>query len=164
MTGNDLASMYEFSYMAINRNLTDLSHEDSVFIPEPSGNCINWVLGHIISARGMMLLLTGAGGPIFSAEEATVFQRGSAAMKSGDEGVDLDRLKSALDESQKKLIPALQGLSDGALAAEVPEKFKRPPLTGTVGDALARLCYHEGYHNGQIGILRRLEGKEGAIR
>ena len=74
------------------------------------------------------------------------------------------RLQSALEESQKKLVPALQGMSDDALAADVPQKFKRPPLMGSVGDALARLCYHEGYHNGQIGILRRLAGKEGAIK
>lgn len=164
MTGNDLASMYEFSYMAINRNLSDLSHEDSVHIPEPGGNCINWVLGHIISARGLLLLLTGAGAPVFSEDEAAVFQRGSAALKAGDQGVDLTRLKSALDESHKRLVPALKALSDETLAAPVPEKFKRPPLTGTVGDALTRLAYHEGYHNGQIGVLRRLAGKEGAIR
>ncbi len=164
MTGHDLASMYEFSYMAINRNLADLTHKDSIYIPEPSGNCINWVLGHLISARGMMLLVTGAGTPLFSEAEAAVFARGSAAMKSGDEGVELERLKSALEESQKKLIPALQGMSEETLAADVPEKFRRPPLTGSLGDALARLCYHEGYHNGQIGILRRLAGKEGAIK
>jgi len=155
--------MYEFSYFAINRNLNDLTHEDSVFIPAPSGNCINWVLGHIISARGMMLLLTGAGTPVFS-EAAAVFQRGSAAMKSGDQGVDLARLKSALEESQKQLLPALQALSDEALASPVPEKFKRPPLTGTVGQAVVTLNYHEGYHNGQIGLLRRVAGKEGAIK
>jgi len=164
MTGNDLASMYEFSYMVLSRNLAELSHEDSVFIPEPGGNCINWVLGHIISARGMMLLLTGAGTPVLSEAEAAVFARGSAALKTGDQGVDLDRLRSALQESQKKLVPALQGLSDATLAADVPEKLKRPPLSGSVGDALARLCYHEGYHNGQIGILRRLVGKEAAIK
>lgn len=164
MTGNDLANLYEFSYMALNRNLADLSHDDSIFIPEPSGNCINWVVGHIVTARGMMLLLTGVGAPIFSEVEAAVFARGSAAMKSGENAMELDRLKAALEESQKKLIPALQGLSDEFLAAEVPEKLKRPPLTGTIGDALARLCYHEGYHNGQIGILRRLAGKAGAIR
>jgi len=164
MTGQDLASMYEFSYFALNRNLNELTHDDSVFIPEPSGNCINWVLGHIISARGTMLLLSGAGAPIFTHEEAAAYQRGSAAMKEGDPGMDLALLKSALEESQKKLVPALQALSDEALAAPVPEKYKRPPLTGSVGDALTRLCYHEGYHNGQIGILRRLAGKEGAIR
>ena len=85
-------------------------------------------------------------------------------MKPGEQGMDLARLASALEESQKKLIPALQGLSNDELAADVPEKFKRPPLTGSVGDALARLCYHEGYHHGQIGILRRLVDKEGAIK
>ena len=164
MTANDLASMYEFSYFALNRNLNDLAHQDTIHIPEPGGNCINWVLGHVISARGMMLLLAGAGGPVFSAEEAAVFQRGSAAMKSGDDAMDLGKLKAALEESQKRLIPAIQALSDETLATPVPEKFKRPPLTGTVGQALATLNYHEAYHNGQIGILRRLAGKEGAIK
>lgn len=164
MTGNDLAGMLEFSYMAILRNLKDLAHEDTVHIPEPDGNCINWVLGHIISARGMMLLLTGAGAQLLSDAEAAVFQRGSAAMKSGEDAVNLDKLKAALDESQKLLIPAIQALSDETLASEVPEKFKRPPLTGTIGQALATLNYHEAYHNGQIGLLRRLAGKQGAIR
>ncbi len=86
MTGNDLASMYEFSYFAINRNLNDLTHEDSVFIPEPSGNCINWVLGHVISARGMMLLLTGAGAPLFSEAEAAVFAAGLGCDEIGRPG------------------------------------------------------------------------------
>jgi uncharacterized damage-inducible protein DinB len=101
---------------------------------------------------------------VFSEEEGAVFQRSSAALKASDQGVDLERLKSALEETPKNLIPALQSLSDETLAAPVPEKFKRPPLTGTVGQALATLYYHEGYHNGQIGLLRRLAGKEGAIR
>lgn len=83
MTGNDLAGMYQFSYMAINRNLNDLTHDDTVHIPEPGGNCINWVLGHIISARGMLLLLTGGGTPVFSEDEAAVFQCGSAALEGG---------------------------------------------------------------------------------
>ena len=164
MTGIDLAGMFEFSYFALNRNLNDLTHDDSVHIPEPDGNCINWVLGHVISARGMMLLLTGAGTPLLSEAEASVFQRGSAAMKSANGAVDLDKLKAALDESQKKLIPAIQALSDETLAGPVPEKFKRPPLSSTVGQALATLNYHEAYHNGQIGLLRRLAGKEGAIK
>ena len=164
MTGSDLAGMFEFSFKAIHRNLNDLAHKDTVYIPEPDGNCINWVLGHIISARGMMLLLTGAGTSLLSEAEAAVFQRGSVAMKSGENAVDLDKLKTALDESQKLLIPAIQVLTDETLAKEVPEKFQRPPLTGTIGQALATLNYHEAYHNGQIGLLRRLAGKAGAIR
>ena len=85
---------------------------------------------------GMLLLLTGAVAPVFSEEEADVFQRGSAGLKSGDQGVGLSRLKCALQESQKKLIPALQSRSNQVLAGSVPEKFKRPPLTGTFSPAV----------------------------
>ena len=45
MNGSELVSMYEFSYMAINRNLDGVTHEESLFIPEPAGNCINWGRG-----------------------------------------------------------------------------------------------------------------------
>ena len=41
--------------------------------------------------------------------------------------------------------------------------FRRPPLTGSIEAALIRLAFHESYHNGQIGLLRRLAGKGGAI-
>jgi uncharacterized damage-inducible protein DinB len=34
----------------------------------------------------------------------------------------------------------------------------------TVGDQLAFLQFHEAYHIGQAGLLRRLAGKDGAIR
>ena len=58
----------------------------------------------------------------------------------------------------------MAALSDNALTSPVPGPYNRPPLTGSLGDALVRLHYHEGYHNGQIGLLRRIAGKEGAIK
>ena len=41
MTGNELVTMYEFSYGVLNRNLDGVSNEESLFIPQPAGNCIN---------------------------------------------------------------------------------------------------------------------------
>jgi hypothetical protein len=55
-------------------------------------------------------------------------------------------------------------MTDEELAANVPEEFNRPPLAGSIGDALSRLNFHESYHAGQIGLLRRIAGKEGAIK
>jgi len=164
MTGSELAQIYEFSYGAIKRNLDELTHEDSMLCPEPAGNCINWVLGHMVTGRGLVLMLAGAEPAVLADEEAASYRRGSAALTEGGKAVDVARLKSALDETQHRLIPALQALSEQALSAEIPEQFRRPPLIGTVGQALARLSYHEGYHNGQIGILRRMAGKEAAIK
>ncbi len=164
MTGSELAQIYEFSYGAILRNLEGLSHEDSMISPEPAGNCINWVLGHMVTGRGLVLMLAGTSPANLTDEEASGYRRGSAALTDSGNAVDLVRLKSAFQETQQRLIPALQGLSDVALSADVPEQFRRPPLIGTVGQALVRLGYHEGYHNGQIGLLRRMAGKEAAIK
>jgi len=162
MTGNDLAKMYEFSYAAMNRNLQDLSNEDSLVLPESGGNCLNWALGHVVAARGTILMLAGTP-PVLTGEQLAVYQRGSHP--EGTDGfVDLATLRGWLSDTQQQLIPALAALSEEDLNRPVPEEQRRPPLTGSIGDALIRLHYHEGYHNGQIGLLRRLAGKEGAIK
>ena len=161
MTGNDLAKMYEFSYAAMNRNLQELSNEDSLVLPEAGGNCLNWVLGHVVAARGTVLMLAGTP-PAMTGERLAPYRRGSHP-EGTDDFVDLATLLSWLDDTQKQLIPALAALSEEDLNRPVPEDQRRPPLTGSVGDALIRLYYHEGYHNGQIGLLRRLAGKPGAI-
>lgn len=174
MTGNDLVTMYEFSYGAINRNLDGVTHEESLFIPQPAGNCINWVLGHIVTARGAVLTLAGSatirfgdgaiGGTPSEGEDVMArYRRGSGPIHDGDTVLDLGTLRGFLADSQQQLIPALAVISEEALALPVPEAMRRPPLTGSVGEALARLVFHEGYHNGQIGLLRRLAGKPGAI-
>ena len=160
MTGSDLASLYEFSYYALNRNLDGVTNEESLLIPQPAGNCINWVLGHIVSARGLVLTLSG-GTPLAMGNAAAHYQRGSGPIHRGDDVLDLATLRGLLADSQQQLIPALAGITE-ALAPPVPEAMRRPPRTGSVGGALARLAFHEGYHNGQIGPLRRL-GKPGAI-
>ena len=52
MTGSDLAKMYEFSYGAVNRNVEGVTEEESLVKPQLAGNCLNWVLGHIVVYRG----------------------------------------------------------------------------------------------------------------
>jgi hypothetical protein len=163
MTGAELASMYEFSYGAIKRNLEDVTNEESLVQPPGAGNCLNWVLGHIVAARNTALKLAGSA-PVVGEDVAAYYRRGSDPLKPGGKVPDLATLHGLLSDTQRQLVPALSALSDEALTQPVPEALRRPPLTGSVADALVRLHYHEGYHNGQIGLLRRLAGKEGAIK
>jgi uncharacterized damage-inducible protein DinB len=162
MTSSDLVTMYEFSYGALKRNLTGVSHEESLATPEPGGNNLNWVLGHIVSARGLILTLAG-GTPVLTGDDAAPYQRGSTP-NSTAKVLDLATLRGLLDDSQQQLVGKLAELSDEELCTPLPDKYRRPPLSGSVADALARLCSHESYHAGQIGLLRRLAGKDGAIR
>jgi hypothetical protein len=162
VNATDLVKMYEFSYGAINRNLEGLSHAESVVVPRPSGNCLNWVLGHVILSRGLLLTLTG-GTPVLIAGQAEPYKRGSLC-GAVDGLLDLATLRGLLADSQEQLIPGLAAMSDDTLARPVPEPHNRPPLTASIADAFTRLHYHESYHNGQIGLLRRIAGKDGAIR
>ena len=161
MTGSDFAKMFEFSYAAINRNLEGLSQEDSLVKPNSGGNCLNWVVGHIVVARNGVLVLAGAP-RIGTGHDLTIYQRGSSP-EGTDKFLDLRVLRGLLDDAHKALIPVLNAISEDALNGPVPESMRRPPLTGSVSDALLRLQYHEGYHNGQMGLLRRMAGKPGAI-
>jgi hypothetical protein len=162
MTGSDIARMYEISYGAINKNLQDVTEEESLVQPAPSGNCLNWVLGHIVLYRGTMLKMVG-GTPVLEATQAATYQRGS---NPGPDSkyLDLATLRGLLSDAHQQLIPVLSAISEEELSRQVPEEFNRPPLAGPIGDALARLQFHESYHAGQIGLLRRIAGKDGAIK
>jgi hypothetical protein len=64
--------------------------------------------------------------------------------------------------SQAMVEDALDRLSDAAIASPVDPQ---PPLMAkNVGEMLAGLHFHEAYHVGQTGLLRRLLGKPGSIR
>ncbi len=161
MNANDLARMYEISYGAINRNLEDVTHEESLVRP-PAGNCLNWVLGHIVVYRGSMLKIIGRR-PVFEGERAAPYLRGTHPDGS-EHYLDLATLRGLLSDSHQEFIPALSTLTDEELSSNVPEEFNRPPLAGSISNALARLSFHESYHAGQVGLLRRIAGREGAIR
>jgi hypothetical protein len=163
MTGGDLAKMFEFSYAAVSRNLDGVSQVESLVVPQPcGGNCLNWVFGHVVTARNTILTLVGEG-PAMTGEKLEVYRR-SSAPSDETEYLDLATLRGFYDDSQRTLIPALSAFSEQGLEQMVPDAYRKPPLTGSVGDALIRLHYHEGYHNGQIGLLRRIAGLDGAIR
>ena len=162
MNAGDLVKMYELSYSAVNRNLDGITNEESLLFPEGGGNCLNWVLGHVVTTRNLALQLVG-GNPVFTGENVAVYQRGSQPTGS-EKYLDLGTLRGYWDDSQQQIIPAIAGLSDEQLSGSIPGPYARPPLTGSLADALGRLHFHEAYHNGQIGLLRRFAGHEGAIR
>ncbi len=162
MTGGDLAKMYEISYGATNRNLEDVSNDESLVRPAPGGNCLNWVLGHVVLYRSTVLKLVGRQ-PVFEGEQAKPYVRGSHP-DGTERYLDLATLRGMLSDTQQELIPALAVMTEEQLACGVAEEFNRPPLAGSIGSALARLNFHESYHAGQIGLLRRIVGKDGAIK
>lgn len=146
----------------LHRNVAGLTHEESLRSPQPGGNCLNWVVGHMDCVNESMLGLLGQPAVLGEAAFAR-YQRGSKELHDPAEAMPLEKLLSAWDEQWARI--------DQGLAAMPPEKLDAPaPFSPrnkadeTVGSLLTVIVFHQAYHTGQTALLRRMAGHEGAIR
>jgi uncharacterized damage-inducible protein DinB len=155
MNGNALSKLYSLNVMVIEKNLKGITPEESLFQPQQAGNCVNWVLGHIIATRNQAMKLIGEK-PIWSEIEAAPYIRGSKPLTDRSKALPLEKMLTDLKASQDTLLKTLLRMS--------PEEWEAPVEENTVYEQLAILQFHETYHAGQLGLLRRLLGKPGAIK
>ena len=154
-----LVTQLTITERSIKRNLEGVSHEDSLLHPQPAGNSANWVLGHILASRGGLLKNLGDQ-PLLDDAAIQQYRRGSDGNVPNP--LPLDDLLAALDRSQPKIIAGMKRIPDTTLEAKSPFNSPAGP-DATYADALAAMVFHESYHAGQLGLLRRVCGKKGAI-
>jgi uncharacterized damage-inducible protein DinB len=146
------------SHQVLRANVADMTHEESLIQPEPAGNCMNWVVGHVLHVYAGVLTRLGQT-PVLSLDELARYARGGAPLRDGAEALRFERLAEAWDASWPRV--------DAGLAGLTPEALEAPGLPGfgdTVRDLLGFVFFHQAYHTGQAGILRRIAGRAGAIR
>lgn len=156
-----LMTQFGYNEYALRTNTADMNHQQSCIQPAPAGNCINWIVGHILSTRNKVLQLVDQK-PIWSSDEAGWYATGSKPIVDPESALPFDRMFKDLATSQTRIMEGLRKIGAEGLAKNVP-----PEMAGdkkvTVGNYLAGLAFHEAYHAGQTGIIRRLVGKDGAI-
>ena len=125
-------------------------------VKDATGHDSRWLVGHLASTRRGAMKLVGL--PLEPAPWQAPFQRGTSP---ADLPADLDvaALLAAFHETQALLASSWDGLTPEALAA--PYGRVLPNGADTVGGALQFLAWHEAYHLGQLGLMRRLAGKPG---
>jgi hypothetical protein len=163
ISAKTLGMLFEFTFNVARANVEGFSHEDSLRQP-PTGNCLNWILGHIVATRQHTLGLIGIA-PIWSQEETERYDRarGEPVLGDGPGVLRFDRIRADHERTQELLRAAWKELDAGRLSAPMPPD-RNPFQLDTVGDMLAAFTFHEAYHAGQCGVLRRILGKDGAIR
>lgn len=161
MLSKSLLQNFNFNQYVLSKNLEGVSHEDSLKPPAGGGNPLNWVVGHIVAARNGVHALIGAE-PVWTEAEAAPYRRGSETLNAAN-AVPLADLVALYDDSQAKLVAYLEKASDDELAANTDLGTGGGPDCETVGMNLSALQFHEAYHCGQSGILRRSLGKDGAL-
>ncbi|HMF75842.1 MAG TPA: DinB family protein [Bryobacteraceae bacterium] len=143
-------------------NVEGLTQAESLVQPRPAGNCLNWVVGHLLCVYENVLQMVGQT-PVMHQDALKRYDRGSPPIQDPIEAMELSKLMAAWDESSQRIDAGLARLTSQTLDAPAPFSPTDDP-NETVRSLLTTIFFHQAYHAGQTGILRRMAGKEGAMR
>lgn len=150
-----LIKLFGYNAEIINKQTAVLSHEDSLLQLPFDANCLNWVLGHIISSRSLPLQLVGEA-PVWTEAQRAAYRHLSTNVQADDAGIlRLETLVADFNRSQERLVHGLNQTSYEAMCQ--PSGYR----DNTIGDSLAYFHFHEAQHVGQILYLAQYAGKDG---
>lgn len=144
--------MYARNVLFVQQLTEGLNHADSLAQPPVSGNCMNWVLGHITAYRNRISEMLGQPA-VLDPAIATRYARESKPVTSDEPGLaKLEQLVAAINLSQTQLAEGLPKLSaDGAMQ---PRSYG--PMSMTTAEWFLFLMRHEAYHVGNLELLREI--------
>ncbi len=135
----------------IKQKTEGLSHADSMLqLPFP-GNCMNWILGHLLVYREQTLgVIDGVTEP--DEGEFALYGFGSEPMTDSDKAIPLETLLTRLDDASERMIAALEKMPASRLEEILDEE-----RNVTVAQRLHfYVVFHEAYHVGQLEPLYEL--------
>ena len=150
------------AHAVVNANAGGLTHEESLVEPRPGGNRLNWVLGHLLSVYdGFLPMLKQE--PVIGAAALQRYARGAPPLGDPAEAIDFARLLTAWNEASARVDAGLAALDPDILDQPVANSPSGNP-NETVRSLITTIMFHQAYHAGQTAVLRRIAGREGAIR
>ncbi|MBD3163139.1 MAG: DinB family protein [Candidatus Eisenbacteria bacterium] len=157
-----LAMQFELCGFAFGRNLDGVTEEEALTAPPGGGNCLNWIAGHILASRNGVLRGLGAE-PVWEERESKRYGRGAAPITSAQEAVPLSKILPLYEVAQDRIRTGLRSFDPDRLADPAPFS----PIgrdDETIGSLIASFAFHEAYHTGQTGSVRRALGKPGGLQ
>lgn len=145
---------------SVRLNVDGLSHADSLVHPPSGGNGANWVLGHLIWVYELTLPAVGQA-PVLGVDALGPYVKGTPALTDPDEALDFGELLRAWIEAATRMRAGLEALSPAALQRPADHPGAEPGES--LRSLLGGILFHQAYHAGQLGTLRRLAGHAGAI-
>ena len=155
-----LAVQFNMNLWIAKKNLEGITNEESLIRAVPTGNHINWLTGHIVAVR-CALLPALRQEPVWNEETLGLYRHGSSGAVDTDY-LPFEEVVSAFYATQQRILDGIASLTEEDLAKPAP--FSPGGGQDTFASLLTKSTVHEGYHLGQTGILRRVIGKEGAIK
>lgn len=145
---------------ALRANVEGIDHERSLIAPEPAGNCLNWIVGHLVHGYQFALPFVDRE-PVVPPDDLAPYARGAGPLDDPADAWRIDDLLDAWTRSTERLEAGLRDLANDDLDRPIDPfgSGRAQPLR----EYLSFLLFHQAYHVGQAGVLRRVAGEDGAI-
>lgn len=152
-------------FMMINRvaalNLAGIDEGKCRITPGGNGHCMNWVLGHLTDTYNAFLPLVGKE-VVWSDGQGRPYARGSQPLGDG-RGLPWSELLVTWEAASSLFQEGLQVFDESRWNDKAPFSPRKNP-DETLGSLFSLLVFHQSYHVGQLGILRRLAGLDTAVK
>lgn len=150
-----MADSFERNVQIVKLQTAGLTHPDSLVQLPFRANCLNWVVGHLVTNRLNVLKLLGAD-PVFDAVSLARYKRESEPVTAeGEDVLELEQLIDLLEKAQSQIADLLASLEASGFQRQVAFFGNR---SMTVGEWLLFFYFHDSYHTGQTEILRQAVG------
>ncbi|HEX2897301.1 MAG TPA: DinB family protein [candidate division Zixibacteria bacterium] len=150
------ADLYKFDTTIFNNALKDIKPED--LHKRPSNNCasLNWLAGHLVNSRYYIAHLIGGSDEY---EFSNLYNGDGQPLKEPSAYLPIGEIQKAFDSISEKLMKRLNELNDSDIDKKLKDKW--PHGDDTHFGAISFMCWHEGWHIGQMSVLRKHLGYKG---
>lgn len=143
-------------------NTDGVTHVESLHQPAESGNCLNWIAGHLVTAYNSILPSLGEE-TVWNETRTEIYKRGSDPLAGTENAVEFDEICRAFDTAHERVTRGLGNLAAERLTEPAPYSPGNNP-DETLGSLLHLIAFHQAYHVGQLGLGRRLVGRAGGVK
>ncbi len=142
--------------------LDDVADDEWFCMPSEGVTHLAWQVGHLAMAEYALTMLRLRGKEPSDRDFITndflrAFKKGSAPVADADAYPPIDEIRRVFDRVHERALAELAECREDDLNKELPEPYA---LFNTKLGSVFFCAHHEMMHAGQIGLLRRLLGKE----
>ncbi len=145
----EVLELYKFHNRIMHIFMRGVSHEESVLQLPFKHNCMNWILGHIVTNRSHVLEVVGAE---HEWQEAVrdLYHQDTQPVTQDSPSIRFETLVNYLDESLKLLEAALGNKSNDWME----ESFENYRGEKSRYEHVTSFHWHEAFHLGQLDVLK----------
>jgi hypothetical protein len=151
----DFSKMISGEHEILLQQTAGLSHADSLLQPEPGGNCLNWVMGHLVGNLVEILKVLGEVPPS-GLPDLQHYGYGSEPILRDEPGVHpFEDLIESYTRLNNLVIEKLKQMTEADFEEEI-DFFQEKTRRGYIAFFY---FFHNTYHLGQLEQFRNLAGK-----